>query len=65
MTPPALAALLVGRTLADRYEIEEMIGRGGMSLVYRARDRRLYRPVAVKIISIPASDDGEHRTLRE
>lgn len=65
MTPPALAALLVGRTLADRYEIEEMIGRGGMSLVYRARDRRLHRPVAVKIISIPASDDGEHRTLRE
>ena len=65
MTPPALAALLVGRTLADRYEIEEMIGRGGMSLVYRARDRRLHRPVAVKIISLPADDEAQHLLLRQ
>jgi serine/threonine protein kinase len=61
----SLAALLVGRTLADRYEIEEMIGRGGMSLVYRARDRRLHRPVAVKVISLPSDSDEEHRMLRE
>jgi serine/threonine protein kinase len=61
----ALAGLLVGRTLADRYEIEELIGRGGMSLVYRATDRRLHRPVAVKVISLPSDSDQQHLQLRE
>ena len=65
MTFPALASLLVGRTLADRYEVEELIGRGGMSLVYRARDLRLRRPVAVKIISIPAAEERDQAMLRE
>ena len=33
--------------LGDQYEVESEIGRGGMSVVYRARDRRLNRPVSV------------------
>jgi len=57
--------LLVGRTLADRYEIEEVIGRGGMSVVYRGVDRKLGRPVAIKVIALPdESSDGRLR-LRE
>jgi hypothetical protein len=37
-------------TLANRYELGAMIGRGGMSQVWRARDTRLERDVAVKIL---------------
>src|SRR3954466_16227403 len=36
--------------LGDQYEVESEIGRGGMSVVYRARDRRLERPVAIKVL---------------
>jgi serine/threonine protein kinase len=37
-------------TLADRYEIEGPIGSGGMAHVYLARDRKLERRVAVKVL---------------
>src|SRR5687768_9507548 len=48
---------VVGRTLAERYRIEAPIARGGMARVYRARDVRLERDVAIKILSPPFSDD--------
>lgn len=36
--------------LADRYQVEDVIGRGGMSEVHHGRDRRLSRQVAVKVL---------------
>ena len=36
--------------IGEQYEVESEIGRGGMSVVYRARDRRLNRPVAIKVL---------------
>ena len=52
-------APLVGRTLSDRYRIDTLLARGGMSLVYRAHDGRLERDVAIKVLVEPyATDDG-------
>jgi serine/threonine-protein kinase len=48
---------VLGRTLADRYRIDALLARGGMARVYRARDLRLERDVAVKVLSQPYADD--------
>lgn len=45
------------RLIADRYEIIELIARGGMSEVFLAQDRRLSRPVAIKILAGELSRD--------
>jgi serine/threonine-protein kinase len=59
--------MMVGDVLADRYELEELVGTGGMSSVYRAHDRELDRRVALKILHLHFSDDDEYvqRFLRE
>jgi serine/threonine-protein kinase len=59
-----LEDLLAGRTLVKRYRIEEVIGRGGFAIVYRAEDLRLGRPSAVKVLSIPAPNADARETLR-
>ena len=41
---------LLGKTLSSRYLVETIIARGGMSTVYQAKDQRLDRQVAVKVI---------------
>ena len=45
--------------LGDRYELQDLIGRGGMAEVYRARDRVLDRAVAVKLMRALSSTDTE------
>jgi serine/threonine protein kinase len=60
-----LESLLTGHTLVKRYQIEEVIGRGGFAVVYRAMDTRLSRPVAVKVITLTATDPEHRETLRQ
>jgi eukaryotic-like serine/threonine-protein kinase len=48
---------VVGELLAGRYELEELSGSGGMSRVYRARDRQLGRLVAIKVLHERYADD--------
>ena len=51
----------IGLIFDDRYEIRELIGEGGMSVVYKAQDRRLNRFVAVKIMRDEMASDEEFR----
>ncbi|MEN9938693.1 MAG: hypothetical protein RLZZ387_5272 [Chloroflexota bacterium] len=56
---------LIGQTI-DSYTIEALIGRGGMSRVYRAFDRKLQRPVALKVLAEPtASQEFAQRFQHE
>ncbi|TMM22072.1 MAG: serine/threonine protein kinase [Actinobacteria bacterium] len=50
---------MVGELIAERYELEELIGTGGMSSVYRANDRLLERAVALKVLHEQFGDDDE------
>ena len=53
--------ILIGQTLDDRYEILEVIGEGGMAVVYKAMDHRLNRLVAVKVMRAEMAADEEFR----
>ncbi|MBX3211005.1 MAG: protein kinase [Labilithrix sp.] len=54
MTAAAFQGLLAGR-----FVIEREVGRGGVGIVYRARDEVSGTPVALKVIAIPGVDAGE------
>jgi predicted Ser/Thr protein kinase len=51
---------VVGDLIADRYELEELVGSGGMSSVFRARDRLLDRHVALKVLHAQYAGDEEY-----
>jgi serine/threonine protein kinase len=53
------AAPAIGLPQLEKYELLEEIGHGGMASVYRARDRRLGREVAVKLIHRHLRDQAE------
>ncbi len=52
--------MVVGELIADRYELEELVGTGGMSSVFRAHDNLLDRKVALKVLHPQFTDDEEY-----
>src|SRR3954468_7964980 len=50
---------LLGTLLNGRYRLDEQVGAGGMSTVYRAFDETLERPVAIKLMNREIATDSD------
>jgi tRNA A-37 threonylcarbamoyl transferase component Bud32 len=51
--------VVVGEMVAERYELEEVVGHGGMSTVYKAHDSLLERNVALKVLHQQYNEDED------
>jgi hypothetical protein len=58
---PLQAVPSVPRVVDNKYRVEQLLGRGGMGAVYRARDMRLDRLVALKVVRADLLGDPEAR----
>ena len=52
---------LIGKVVSRRFRVEDIIGRGGMAIVYRAFDLRSHQTVALKVLREEYEDDPEYR----
>ena len=50
---------MIGRVLSGRYEIQAVVGTGGMAVVYRAWDKIEKRTVAIKVLRPEYEQDAE------
>lgn len=57
----------IGHAINQRYEIQGILGRGGQGVVYRAMDRWMQRPVAIKVLDSAAAREPQtaERLIRE
>lgn len=55
----ALGALTQGSIIANRYEVLKPLGKGGMGMVYKAHDRMLEEPVAIKVLRAEYFNNAE------
>jgi eukaryotic-like serine/threonine-protein kinase len=57
----------IGQIISQRYELLQVIGRGGQGMVYRAQDSWMQRPVAIKVLGSKAAREAHtvERLMRE
>jgi serine/threonine protein kinase len=61
---PAAAPVHAGLQI-ENYKIGALLGEGGMSVVYRAHDTKLNRPVAIKFLSDDLADSAARRRFQQ